>query len=57
MAGYLGEIYSKQLSNHQKIEAAVVILLALNDRRAIVAMQTGVKRAKPVTLTVKLLLA
>jgi hypothetical protein len=56
-AGKLFEIYSKQTSNHQIIRDAWVVLLALNDRRRIVVMQTGVKRAKPVTLVVELLLA
>jgi len=35
----------------------MAVLLALNDRRRIVSMQTGVKRAKPVTLVMELLLA
>jgi len=56
-ARWLGRIYSKQVSNHQKSEACPFVLLALNDRRRIVAMQTGVKRAKPVTLVMELLLA
>jgi hypothetical protein len=57
VAGGLAEIYSKHDSNHQIIQDAWAILLALNDRRRIVVMQTGVKRAKPVTLVVELLLA